>query len=96
MMSRPRTRWSTTVGDTRRSHQSEPAVYRWITEQAEEWRTADPETRHEQQFVTVWVDERLGRGWQSVDIVDLERWTLTSWSGVSWSLPRRSPAGERP
>lgn len=75
MMSRPRTRWSTTVGDTRRHHQSEPAVYRWITEQAEARRN---DTRRPQ-TVTVWFDEQLGRGWQQGQVVDLEQWTLVAW-----------------
>lgn len=79
MMARPRKKWATSVapGHHFKSHESQTAVWRWMRGEAANWLCANPETRHERQLVTVWVDERLGRGWEKFDVVDLE--TFGAW-----------------
>jgi hypothetical protein len=67
-------RWSTTFvpGAPRTQHNSKAALYRWAQDQAAQW--ANGALRYKS--VSVWVDERDGRGWQlyeRLDLVELHR-----------------------
>ena len=60
--------WRTEQAGEVTSHPTRPSAYRWIHALAE--RLAEGET-FESATVTVWVDERLGRGWELYERVDL-------------------------
>jgi len=70
-----RKKWRTTWGNPdlpSRNHRSEKAVYDWIAEQAAKaalWRNS------RSTVVSVWVDERTGRGWERFDRLDLREHT---------------------
>jgi hypothetical protein len=67
-----RKKWATSFpavpGDKRKRHASEPAVYRYILDQAGEWyggRLFSP-------MITIWVDEGDGAGWSTFEHVNLK------------------------
>lgn len=66
-----RRKWSTTWAsrtDKPKSHRSEKAVYDWLGDQATALRDG---AELSDTVVNVWVDERLGRGWERYERVDL-------------------------
>lgn len=69
MPSKPRKKWATSFTQippmTKHRHPSEPAVYRWITEQAA---MVD---KLRSPLVAVWVDEGDGQGWCLYTKIDL-------------------------
>lgn len=71
MASKPRKKWATSFPQippmTKRRHQSEPAVYRWLKEQAA---MVD---KLRSPMVTIWVDEGDGQGWCTFERIDLRK-----------------------
>ncbi len=67
----PRKKWATRhhPGETRRTHTSKPAAYRYVQEQAEHYRTGL--LRSDLNRINVYVDEGLGRGWELYETVNL-------------------------
>lgn len=55
------------AGAPRRSHESQAATYRWVREQARLWSLGALRS----QRLTVFVDERDGRGYQTYERIDL-------------------------
>lgn len=64
-----RKKWATSFpwipADKRQRHPSEPAVYRYLKEQA------GMVAQLRSTLVTIWLDEGDGRGWQIYERVDL-------------------------
>jgi hypothetical protein len=60
--------WSTTMlAAYRQRHESRAAVYRYIGEQERHWLAGVLRSP----LITIWVDERDGRGWQLYERIDL-------------------------
>lgn len=67
-----RKKWSTTSGpftDDRRGHESMAAAYRYARNEAARWSAGA--LRPDARRLTVWVDERDGRGWRRFEVLDL-------------------------
>lgn len=61
------TRFPRIVSD-RQSHPSKPAVYRYVADAATRWQGGQLRS----QYLTVYVDERDGRGWVTYEHIDLD------------------------
>ncbi len=68
-MAKLRKLWSTTLASLpdRRRHESRAQAYRYVANDAANWAAGALRSRH----VSVWVDERDGRGWKLQEQVDL-------------------------
>lgn len=71
MTGKPRKKWATSFSQippmTKKPHQSEPAVYRYLKEQAARVDAL------RSPMVTIWVDEGDGKGWSAFERVDLRK-----------------------
>jgi hypothetical protein len=74
--------WSTTNPDSdvapRVRHESQPAAYRWIRNEAANWPCRPPVGQDMTRHVDVWVDERRGHGWELFERIDLADYGTTS------------------
>jgi hypothetical protein len=70
-MAAPRKKWATRLhpADPRKTHDSKPATYRYVQQQAGHYR--DGMVRADLNRITVYVDEGLGRGWELYETINL-------------------------
>lgn len=63
--------WATAFARVRpdkRRHESQSAAYRYVQNEAANWLSGALRSQH----LTVYVDERDGRGWQTFEHIDLD------------------------